>query len=230
MDPRQLSRIALLVTCVLIAIPQQTCADEDWQQWTTVKHQQPLGDRWKLSLSGRGRIDDNISRRRDLMIRPAVEYRIGPRFDLGLGFDHLHTYPPGKDAEDRFWQQANLKLKQGNNAVEQRVRLEQRWIDTVGGIVHRGRYRFRIEHILKDTAWYIAASNELFYNLNSQGEGPPTGFEQDRIFVGAGYYVTDNFWIEGGYQWKNKSRRDEANQTVHALMLTLTFRGKPLGK
>ena len=138
--------------------------------------------------------------------------------------------PPGKDAEERFWQQANLKIKRGGGSVGQRVRLEQRWIDTVGGIVHRGRYRLRIEQIVKGTAWYVAASNELFYNFNSQGEGPPTGFEQDRIFAGVGHYVSERFWIEGGYQWKNTSRRDQANQTVHALMLTLTFRDKPLGR
>ena len=227
---RELFRLASVILCLLATLPPIVLADDDVQQWSSVRYVQPIDDRWDVNLSGRLRVDDNLTRRRDLLVRPSVDYRIARRLHISVGYDRLHTYPPDKNSEDRLWQQAVLKLKRGANSASQRLRIEQRWIDNVSGLVYRVRYRLRGEHTFDQTPWYIALSNELFHNLNSQGAGPPSGFEQYRVYGGVGHYLTDRLWIEAGYQWKNKHRRDDTDQSVHALMLTLTFRGRPRDK
>jgi hypothetical protein len=224
--PRRASLITILVvllTAVLIALHPASATEDDTQQWTTVTAKHKVDDRLTLSLASRLRFDEDVSRAKDLYFRPAVEVEVLPPFSLGLGYDYIYSYASNSSTEHRIWEQASLKLDLGDLSVGNRLRIEQRFLDDADGVVVRARYRLRLEHPLGASAWKVIGSDEVFANLNSQGEGPVSGFEQNRLFGGVGRRFWDRLWIETGYQWGYQEERDKQDQVTHSLLVNVTY-------
>jgi hypothetical protein len=228
--PRRSSPIGLLamltmafLTAALDSQHPALASEDDTQQWTTVKAQHKLDDRFTLSLASRLRFDEDVSRAKDLFLRPAVEVKVLPPFSLGLGYDYIYSYASNSSTEHRIWEQASVKLDLGDLSIGNRLRIEQRFIDDADGVVVRARYRLRLEHPLGASVWKVIGSDEVFANLNSQGAGPVSGFEQNRLFGGVGRNLWDRLWIEAGYQWGCQEERDKQDQVTHSLLVNVTY-------
>lgn len=213
----------VLLTAVLAALHPASATEDDTQQWTTIKVQHKLDDRLTLSLASRLRLDDDVSRAKDLYFRPAVEVEVLPPFSLGLGYDYIYSFASNSSTEQRIWEQASLKLDMGDLSFGNRLRIEQRFLDDADGVVVRARYRLRLEHPLGASAWKVIGSDEVFANLNSQGAGVVSGFEQNRLFGGVGRTFWDRLWIEVGYQWGYQEERDKQDQVTHSLLVNFTY-------
>lgn len=47
--------------------------------------------------------------------------------------------------------------------------------------------------------WYLIAAEEVFLNLNTVAWGPVAGYDQNRVFAGIGYRLTNTTRAEIGY-------------------------------
>ena len=104
-----------------------------------------------------------------------------------------------------------------------RLRIEERFIEDVSGVVVRMRYRLRTAYPETDSRWYLVISDEVFANLNERGAGPAGGFEQNRLFGGVGFHPTARLRVEAGYQWRHLERRELPSRTDHVIAIALFY-------
>jgi hypothetical protein len=136
-----------------------------------------------------------------LILRGALGYQITPNIGLYQGYAYIPTYDP-KNVEHRSFQELFIKQPLQNNALVHRLRFEQRLIDSADETAYRLRYFGRYVRPLK--AWHpnlsLAINEEVFVNLNDADNGPQSGFNQNRLFVGLNYQINQSLAYEFGYQ------------------------------
>lgn len=160
-----------------------------------------------------------------LLIRPAVFYKVSERSSLWLGYANAQTRTirSGTTEEHRIWQQFSYTLNLGSTTFLSRTRLEQRALDTGNDVGHRIRHMFRVSLPLEQSPKFsLVGSNEIFINLNDTDWGAQSGFDQNRLFLGGSYRLTSNMHVEAGYlnQYVNTATIDRRN---HVLSTTLNF-------
>ncbi len=139
---------------------------------------------------------------------------IGYQFDktnsvlVGYAFQ-VYEPPYGKvdTYENRTWEQFlnNYETKYWGT-FQNRTRFEQRTItSSLPGTSLRWRHQLKWNYLINDR-WSFVASEEFFANMNTVSWGPAAGFDQNRVFVGAGYKFTSTYRAEIGYmnQYVNK--------------------------
>lgn len=136
-----------------------------------------------------------------LLFRGAVGYQITPNIGLYQGYAYIPTYDP-KNVEHRSFQELLIKQPLLNNDLVHRIRLEQRLIDSADETAYRLRYFGRYVRPLKTwhPNWFLAINEEIFINLNDADNGPQSGFNQNRLFIGLNYRVNPHLAYEFGYQ------------------------------
>lgn len=136
-----------------------------------------------------------------LLLRGALGFQITPNIELYQGYAYIPSYDP-KNVEHRSFQELFIKQPLKNNALAHRFRFEQRFIDSADETAYRLRYFGRYVRPLK--AWHpslsLAINEEIFINLNDADNGPQSGFDQNRLFVGLNYRINHSLAYEFGYQ------------------------------
>jgi hypothetical protein len=112
------------------------------------------------------------------------------------------------------------------------VRLEERFIDDIGGVIPRLRFLTHVSHPLGESRNYVTGFGAIRFNLDDKGEGPVSDFEQSRIFAGLGRHIGDRIQFEAGYLWRYKRERTGADRSDHAIRfhLVLNTRAKDIKK
>ncbi|MEI6506832.1 MAG: DUF2490 domain-containing protein [Bacteroidota bacterium] len=147
-----------------------------------------------------------------LTIRPWLHYFIKPTLRLsgfaGLWYNYgildvgQREYPEWRTA-----QQVTFYSPKNKFTLSNRLRIEERFIkDRTGNFESVLRFRYQIKcvaPIAKHTpeikgASYLVGFDEFFINGGSTVTGHSL-FDQNRIFIGYGYYLTDNLILETGY-------------------------------
>lgn len=136
-----------------------------------------------------------------LLMRGALGYQLAPNVGLYQGYAVIPTYDP-KRVERRSFQELLINQSLTTGALLHRVRFEQRFLDRVDDTAYRLRYFVR--HTRPLPSWNanlsLAINEELFVNVNNVNGGPQTGFDQNRLFIGANYKVNQNLSYDLGYQ------------------------------
>ena len=101
------------------------------------------------------------------------------------------------------------------------ARLDQRFVEDVRGVVVRLRFRARATYQLPSSL-YLAASDEIFLNLNDRGEGPSQGFEQNRVRAALGW-TWQRARVETAYEWHINAGRGRSNQDLHVFAIELSL-------
>jgi hypothetical protein len=215
-------RAAHLLACALVLFHASAHATEDDVQiWPVVTLNHGLGENWGMHLMIRPRFDDDVSRTKDFLVRPFVTWTPLESLTLDLGYDYLHSFQ--SRSEHRVWQAAEHRLGWRALTVRNRIRLDQRFVEDVGGAVLRFRYRLRATHPIASSDWYAVLSDEVFTNLNDQGAGPISGFEQNRLRVGAGGRFLERLRAEWGYEWQYAERRSSTSVNRHVVFVEFTI-------
>jgi hypothetical protein len=184
--------------------------------------------KYQLSLEVQPRMGANWERFDRLFVRPAVTYNL--RSDLGASFGY--AWAPGfldselhRDfrLEQRLWQQILFRHELGNWQWQHRLRPEQRFIEDTDGMSIRLRYFVRGSYGLNpENSVGLTGFNEFFVTLNSIEDGPQSGYDRNRVFMGP-------FWREGavryevGYILEHVHRFGDDQRWVHALWSALSF-------
>ena len=155
-----------------------------------------------------------------------VGYRFTPNHQILTGFWYQYTQPPysGKIVQElNAWQQYDFNDTYSFGKIMTRTRLEER--NNISQANANGpsvRFRQRLKYEYPFTKeWSGIASEEIFFNLNSVNWGPTQGFDQNRVFVGAGYKFNDIVKTEFGYMNQYVNRNLKADFIDHQLSLNL---------
>jgi len=179
-----------------------------------------LNKKWSLHLEYQWRRDKGFKNWQQSLLRIGANYKLNDNVTAHLGYGWIETfsygdYPiasNGTFPEHRIYEQISFRQPVNKFLFTHRFRIEQRWLGgvkagTAGNreiedwfLLHRFRYQFRMQHPFftkGDKQFYGAAADELFI-----GAGKNLGtniFDQNRIFLLAGYRFNKKLALEAGY-------------------------------
>lgn len=204
-------------------------AADDAQLWTAVFANGPVKDESRLLLwfDGHARFRDDVGRLGVSIIRPGVGWRLD---DKGTAIWAGYARVVSRSAaapdveENRFWQQATYQLgAPGGVSLSGRTRLEQRLIEGADDTGIRVRQLIRAEKPISDSKFAALGWNELFIAANDTDWGAASGYDQNRLFVGASWRPAGAVRLEAGYLMNHIRRQNAPDPVNHALALSLAF-------
>ena len=200
--------------------------DSDFQAWNALAIAGPVKDdgRFLLWFDAHARFRDDASDLGVSILRPAVGWRVNSNLDVWAGYARVVSRASGRAniEEDRTWQQATYSLPSIlNSSLSGRSRLEQRYRETGDDTGWRFRQFVRWAKPINESPFSIVVWDELFLNINDADWGQRGGFDQNRLFVGAAWHVSDNARFEGGYLNNILDTPTSEEQINHNLSLTL---------
>lgn len=194
--------------------------EHDSGLWILANLQGEVAPQWSLNLEVDVRSFDNFARTSELIIQPGVFFNINEHWTWTL--QYVYDARPPTNNEHRVLTDGAYHTDIKDFVLGTRLRLTVRFIDNVGTVV-RLRHRISALHGIADTAAYLTTSNELFFNLNDQGSGPPVGFEEDRLFAGIGYHFGPHLRAEMGYMWRPARPRNTPTLSSHIVAVNFFF-------
>lgn len=184
---------------------------DDWGMWFSNTFQTDFGGSPYLAfLELAPRTKNDNSEFSQIIVRPLLGYKLTQKLQIWLGYTWQGEYSKEKDF-DLATNDLMEQLQWIDNLTPQlnfqyRFRLEQRFFagEDTG---HRMRHRFRFLYSLPDTKAYLIAVDELFVYFNSINHGRlatsvQSGINQNRSYVGVGYKLTPQLYIDTGYQFQ----------------------------
>ena len=176
-----------------------------WVSFVTSGSWQSEGrnNRWGYWLDAQARYVDIGSGANQLVVRPAVGYRLNDNVTTWLGYARLETRSRGGASafENRYWQQIDwTAARWGETSMSMRLRLEQRTLSTGNDIGLTLRYRVRLSRPFGQSADHrIQVSLEPFLDFRDTDWRGSAGLHQNRLFVGASFAFAGHWRFETGY-------------------------------
>ncbi len=217
---------AVLFSCVAASAGAATA--DNHLLWFNYVGDHPAGKSpWGLHLEVQNRLSDWGTDWQQLLVRPGVNYQLGPNLSASLGYAFVRTFPYGdlpvahRFDEHRIWEQVLYKHEALALKWTHRLRLEQRWIEelqfTGGGYrtqnwrgEQRVRYMLRTEiPLTADKRFYVPVWNEAFVNFGPNIIG--NHFDQNRVFLGLGCQLGKHLRVETGFMEQSLQRRGGKN-------------------
>ncbi len=204
------------------AVHADSTLKHDFRLWSPVYLTVQLPSSFVAYMEVNPRFGDNVSELDQLFFRPALGYKLTDHLSIWQGYAWIGSYQPRFTGEHRSFQQVIYSRKFSPFKLLSRSRLEERVIDRADGTAVRARTLLRGDFpIPQAPAWAFVVYDEIFVNLNSVGNGPQDGLDQNRFFVGVNRQVTDHLNIDLGYQLQalNNAKSGLINQMNHVLLL-----------
>ena len=214
------------LSATLITGLQAREAEEDLRIWAPMEFIHPLGEDWSVSLQVESRVRDNVSEFDEVVYKPAVNYHFKD-WVFSAGYKHNDKYLDSD--EDVPWQEVAHNKTYGELVAGCQLRIEERFIDGLDGVLPRLRLLTHAAHPLGESTSYLTSFGELRFNLDDKGEGPVDDFEQSRIFAGLGRHLGDRVLLEAGYLWRYKRERTGADGSDHAIRFHLVINSRAKG-
>jgi hypothetical protein len=212
------------------ALHAQNNALLDFNQhgWYVYNGDHQIKGRWGIHFDGQWRRADVIARWQQLLLRPAVNYDLRPNLTASAGYGYIRTYRYGDFPvlrtfpEHRVFQQILWRRPGDRISVQQRFRLEQRWLrypnTPDGSFTYQNRFRYFIKTDYRiNRRWYIPVWDEIFLHI------PPNigarTYDHNRLFAGVGRSFGAAGNLEIGYLNQFLGQRNgriyEFNNTLH---------------
>ncbi|WP_230142083.1 MULTISPECIES: DUF2490 domain-containing protein [unclassified Pedobacter] len=198
--------------------------------WFMLLNNTKFSDKWGLQFDVQLRSADDWGYLRNTLVRPALQYFINNKHNVALGYlwQTTHTESAGSADltlhEHRIFEQYIYSHKIKSVFASHRLRLEQRFIGRTGEDVfsQRFRYFFRLIQPLQKTqptfakGPFVALQNEVFLNIQNKDKINNSIFDQNRLYLAAGYRFSKQFDLEAGYM--NQATHGVSNNTVNNII------------
>jgi Protein of unknown function (DUF2490) len=229
-------RIAFAATLLLLAqsITAQRITTSNSHVWVSYLGDYQMAKRWSIHVEGHWRRAELGQTWQQLLLRPALNFQLNPNVLFTLGGSYYYNYRYGDypirmgNWEYHVFEQAQLKNSIGRLMVQNRFRLEQRYIAqlkatpdnplqyTLDRYDYRTRCRYRVllslplnHPKLDPDTWFLSAYNEVFLSV---GDPARLDFiQQNRMSALLGYQFNKNGSIQVGYLFQNIQRPGAAN-------------------
>ncbi len=193
---------AAIVTAGLLYVASAArAAEEDANIWLVQNATIAAGRNIVIALEAQERFTDDASRLGQLLLRPAVGYKLDASTTLFVGYAYVGTEPKGRSItnEHRVFQQLSFRLLGDGKGVTLtgRTRLEQRFFEEQSGTGLRLRQQLRLTAPVSRTVTAVLWS-EPFIGFN-QTRLQRGGIGLWRNFVGINVPLGKSFRLEPGY-------------------------------
>jgi len=195
--------------------------------------------KFSLTSDVQFRSSDDWGYIRNVLIRPGLTYYINSKSNATVGYAFIGSYNrldgAAKNAltENRIWEQYIYNMKFGRVSLQNRFRLEQRFIERQTDDVFSQRLRYFARAIIpltkQQTAFnkgvFAALQDEIFLNIQNKDQLNNSVFDQNRVYGAIGYRFSPKFDLEAGYlnQYVNGAVTD--NSGLPELVLCLEYYG-----
>lgn len=206
-------------------------SDYNNTNWVQVFNTIRLDKKWSLHAEYQWRRESGLKNWQQSLLRVGVNRKLNENITAHFGYGWIETFPygdfpiapAGTFPEHRIYEQISIKQPFKKFTLTHRFRIEQRWLGRVKPgtdreieewlFLHRFRYQFRTQFAVSPK-FYVVAADEIFI-----GAGKNVGiniFDQNRIFLLAGYKLSPVVSIEAGYfnQTLLQGRRVNNNSIV----------------
>lgn len=185
----------------------QKTIDDQFHAWSVYQGNHHLSEKWDLHTEYQFRRADGFAVWQQSLARIGLDYKLNPAVTISSGYGQIISYPYGTQPiahqtnENRLWQQLILKQPIGKIQVQQRYRLEQRWVDAQ----FKQRIRYRAQVLLPLQKSFTDQKKGFFINMNDEvflGFGKGIGkniLDQNRFITALGYQFNKDFNIQLGY-------------------------------
>lgn len=195
---------------------------QDFRLWAPIYLTVPLSPSFMGYMDVTPRFGDDVSNLDQLLLRPAIGYKLTDQVSLWQGYAWVGNYQPTFVQENRLFQQLLYIERFPFVKLTSRSRTEERFIDHTDGTSFRIRTMLRGDFPLpRIPDWALVVYDEIFVNLNTVGNGPESGFDQNRFFLGLNRKFMKQFNMDVGYQMQVHNYRQSAliNQINNILLL-----------
>jgi len=222
------TRSLLTALALVTASPAAAQTSQDTQFWLNTTLFGTHGDVTYFA-EVQPRFGGDISRLDQLILRPAVGWKLDDKLTIYQGYARVENTPAGLPgfAEDRSFQQLSWEIGEFEKfKLSSRTRFEQRWQSDGRDVGFRFREMLRASHpIFGDTSGLKAlVSSEVFVALNDADWGARAGFDQIRTFVGLEIPLRGKSTVELGYLNQTVNPPTARVEVNHVLSLNLFLR------
>lgn len=212
---------AIVVLTMLGRPTEAGAADPDLQMWAPIQLIHPFSERCSASMQIEPRLKDNISELNELVYKPALNFHFNETWAFSAGYKYIDAYHASN--ENDIWQEGHYNKKYDDLVTGFQLRLEERFIDDISGVIRRLRLLEHLSHPIGETPYYLTGFGAVRFNLDNKGEGPVSGFEQSRVYAALGRHIGDHTLFEVGYLWRYEDKRDGNDKSDHAIHFQLVF-------
>lgn len=209
------NKYLILTVLLFLSMISKTYSQTETQYagWLAIYHKQKITEKLGYMLDVQYRTDKQFSKTSAYFFRPGITYDVTKNQTAGAGYVIFGSYEDEASsrifyAENRIWEQYQIQAKIGKASLNNRLRLEQRFINTEnGGFSQRLRYyiRSQVPLVKVDTSFekgiYMALQNEVFVNIRHKERAGNSFLDQNRSYVSFGYRFSKKIDAELGYQY-----------------------------
>lgn len=202
--------ILFTIICFVSTIKSfsQSSGEKELGAWYMYAGSHKLSDKFSLATSTEFRTYEVFSNFNMLFLSAGASFKLNNNLSTGINYGYLHwdrsfeSLDNANSNEHRFNEQMVLKSTLGKFKLNNRLRLEHRFINNYSSeeTQHRLRYRFKFMHPINDD-FFFSFFNEIMYNLKG------FKFQQIRLYSAMGINLNKNSNLQIGYmKWSFKSR------------------------
>lgn len=198
--------------------------------WLMFVNNTKFSEKWGMQLDAQLRSADNWDYVRNTLVRPAVQYFINDQNNVALGYlwqttdFRLVGVSKNLFSEHRIFEQYIHMHKIKSIFASHRLRVEQRFIERPNEEVfsQRFRYFFRLIQPLQKQqpsftkGPFAALQNEVFLNIQNKEMINNSLFDQNRLYLAAGYRFSKKLDLEVGYM--NQAIKNTSNHINNSII------------
>ena len=209
------------VLLLLLGTGATASAEEDLQLWSPVQIIHAITDDVSISMQVEGRFQRDISEFSQLVLKPALNYHLDDIWTLSAGYKFIEKSNDLNEHDP--WQELTYTRQHGELVSKLQLRLEERLISGIGGVLPRVRLLGHLAHPIGDSPYYLTGWGAVRFNLDDKGRGPISGFEQLRLYSGIGRNFDEHVQVEFGYLWRYEDKRSNRSLSDHSLHLQVVI-------
>ena len=149
-----------------------------------------LSEQWGVQTDLQARSYALSPNMEQLMLRGGIDYYLSSSWVVTAGYAYVTNWDYDKDItpdaviwENRIWEQLMYKVNVGSVALQQRIRLEQRFLANDLGVANLDRIRIQLRasipigaDSIKSSTFFITAYDEFFTHAF------PFSFDRNRLY------------------------------------------------
>jgi hypothetical protein len=231
-----ITKSILLILFIAISPFQLVAQGSALSGWFFLSHTQKLTGKWSYMTDVQFRSSSAFTYLQNTLIRPGLLYELTDQQSVGVGYTYFATRNQTEkvntfEPENRIFEQYVHKFKIKRFILNNRLRLEQRFIQKTTGDIFAQRLRHQIQaHFFLITVGnlnrnlYLNLQNEIFMNVQNQHKINNNFFDQNRPYAALGYAISEKLQLEVGYYYRFQVEEKMRNKEgIFQLLITTDF-------
>lgn len=233
------NRIVILFVFAIV-VKNNIQAQSQFAGWAAAFNSFKTGKKTSIHNDIQWRSTDGVTHMQTFLFRTGLNVSVRKNMVLTGGYAYISNRRnvggvTGYAPEHRIWEQLIINHKIGRVSVAHRFRLEQRFISksvvennnlVKDGSVYANRFRYFIRNMLplkKSESFkkgaFLALQNEVFLNIGNKANVNGEFFDQNRLYLAAGYRLSPQLDLETGYMRQSINGRGSASTEVNIWQL-----------